>query len=56
MVDYCYAVACYRFDRVVRNFDETISEILTDELQHSGVHLHQKTQVTRLRALIMAPT
>jgi glutathione reductase (NADPH) len=34
-----------RHDRVLRNFDDTISEALTEEIRHLGINLMTHTNV-----------
>lgn len=34
-----------RRDHVLRNFDETVSEMLTEEMVKAGINLHKATQV-----------
>ena len=34
-----------RKDHVLRNFDESLSHMLTDEMINAGVNLHRNTQV-----------
>ena len=34
-----------RKDHVLRNFDESLSHMLTDEMVNAGVNLHRNTQV-----------
>ena len=37
-----------RKDHVLRNFDESLSYMLTDEMVNAGVNLHRNTQVRNL--------
>lgn len=34
-----------RRDHVLRNFDESLSHLLTEEIEKSGIKLHRQTQV-----------
>ncbi len=38
-----------RFDKVLRNFDETISQALTEEIEHSGINLLKNSNISEVR-------
>lgn len=35
-----------RYDEVLRNFDQSVSELLTEEMIAAGIKLHKRTQVS----------
>ncbi|KAG8933730.1 Glutathione reductase [Tulasnella sp. 418] len=37
-----------RHDKVLRTFDPSLQETLTDWMEHTGVHIHKRTSVTKL--------
>lgn len=41
----CETHLLIRRDHVLRNFDETVSRLLTEEIVNSGIKLHRQTQV-----------
>ncbi|XP_067943796.1 glutathione reductase, mitochondrial-like [Watersipora subatra] len=40
--------ALIRKDQVLRTFDETVSQLLTQEMVSAGIHLHTQTQVSEI--------